>query len=102
MFIVCVTVHVKPEFVGYFAEATRTNAENTRREKGNRRFDVLQSNADPAHFVLYEVYVSEAAFQEHQRTSHYAEWKEKVAEWMAEPRSAVKCSPVFPTEPSAW
>jgi len=102
MYVVCVTVHVKPEHIAAFAAATETNARSTREEKGNFRFDVLQSLADPAHFLLYEVYESEAAFQEHQKTAHYLSWRDVVSDWMAEPRSSVKCAAVFPREPQEW
>jgi autoinducer 2-degrading protein len=78
------------------------NAENTRKEAGNLRFDVLQSLSEPTHFILNEVYQSEQAFQDHQKTQHYFTWRETVTDWMAEPRSAVKCGVVFPAEKAEW
>jgi quinol monooxygenase YgiN len=56
MYVVAVTIFVKPENIAPFIEATLDNARNTRREPGNLRFDVLQSADDPARFMLYEVY----------------------------------------------
>ena len=47
MYVVSVTVHVKPEFVERFIEAVLDNARNTRREPGNLRFDVSQAEDDP-------------------------------------------------------
>ena len=42
MYIVCVTVHVKPEHVQDFVQATLENARQSRlTEPGNARFDVL-------------------------------------------------------------
>lgn len=102
MYVVVVTVRVKPDRVDDFISASRTNAQNTRKEPGNARFDVVRSNDDSAHFVLYEVYDSELAFKAHQQTRHYLTWKEAVADWMAEPRTSVKCASVFPAERSAW
>ena len=49
------TVFVKPEGVDGFLEATRDNYQNTRREPGNLRFDVLRAEGDPTRFLLYEV-----------------------------------------------
>jgi (4S)-4-hydroxy-5-phosphonooxypentane-2,3-dione isomerase len=96
MFVVCVTVRVVPERADAFIEATRTNAEATRREPKNVRFDVLRAADDPNRFFLYEVYRGEEAFREHQRTPHYLAWKDAVAAWMAEPRVGVKHVSLFP------
>ena len=56
MYVVAVTVFVKPADVDSFALATLENARNTRREAGNARFDVLRSEDDPTRFLLYEAY----------------------------------------------
>ena len=95
MFVVAVTIYVKPEFIEPFKEATLDNARNTRKEPGNLRFDVLQSNDDPARFMLYEVYKTPEDFPRHQETAHYARWKEKVTDWMAQPRVGVKHTTLF-------
>jgi autoinducer 2-degrading protein len=96
MFVVCVTVRVIPEHAEAFIAATRANAEGTRQEPNNIRFDVLRSVDDAARFFLYEVYRGEEGFREHQRTAHYIAWKEKVAPWMAEPRVGAKHVSLFP------
>ena len=44
-----------------------------------RRFDVLQDESDPAHVVLTEVYVDQAAADAHKQTPHYARWRDAVA-----------------------
>ena len=46
MYIVSVTVHVRPEFVKQFIPAILDNARNTRKEPGNIRFDVSQAEDD--------------------------------------------------------
>lgn len=102
MFVVCVTVHVKPEHREAFIAATRKNADNTLREPGNLRFDVIQQIDDPNRFLLYEVYHSDAGFADHQQTPHYRRWREVVADWMAEPRQAVKGNSLFPEDPASW
>jgi (4S)-4-hydroxy-5-phosphonooxypentane-2,3-dione isomerase len=95
MFIVAVTIFVKPEQVPAFIEATLDNARNTRKEPGNLRFDVSQSEDDANRFLLYEVYRQKDDFAKHQQTEHYARWKEKVAEMMSQPRQGVKHRSIF-------
>jgi autoinducer 2-degrading protein len=100
MYAVCVTVHVEPENVQEFIEATLENARQTRlTEPGNVRFDVLRAEADPAQFFLYEVYREKEDFARHQQTPYYLKWKETVAPWMAVPRQGVRHSSVFPPDP---
>jgi len=95
MYVVCVTVQVKPSFVRQFVQATLDNARSTRRESGNVRFDVLQAEEDEARFMLYEVYRSKEDFATHQQTEHYLRWKQAVAEWMAQPRQGVRHRSIF-------
>jgi len=95
MYVVCVTVHVKPPFVQSFLQATLDNARHTRREKGNLRFDVLSAEEDPARFMLYEAYGSKEDFAAHQQTEHYLRWKQTVAGWMAQPRQGVRHHSIF-------
>lgn len=95
MYVVCVTVFVKPEFTRKFIEATLDNAANTRKEAGNVRFDVIQAEEDANRFMLYEVYQSKEDFAAHQQTAHYARWKAAVADWMAQPRVGVRHHAVF-------
>ena len=95
MYVVSVTVFVKPEFVQPFIEATFDNATNTRLEAGNVRFDVLQAEDDAARFLLYEAYHAKDDFARHQQTEHYLRWKNTVAPWMKEPRQGLKHHALF-------
>ena len=95
MYVVSVTVHVRPGFVDRFIEAALDNARNTRREPGNVRFDVSRAEDDPNRFLLYEVYHTKEDFAAHQQTPHYLRWKEAVADWMAQPRQGMKHRPIF-------
>jgi len=101
MYVVCVTVFVKPEKIKDFKEETFENARNTRKEPGNIHFNVLQAENDPSQFFLYEVYKSPEGFQNHQKTEHYLKWKETIADWMAQPRQGVKHYSIFPAD-SDW
>lgn len=95
MYVVAVTVFVKPENVQQFIDATLDNARNTRKEPGNLRFDMLQAEDDPNRFLFYEAYHDKSGFAAHQATPHYARWKAAVADWMAQPRQGVKHNSVF-------
>ena len=96
MFVTLVHVHVEPENLAEFTEATRTNHLASVREPGNLRFDVLQSTEDGTRFVLYEAYRDEAAAKAHKETAHYAAWRDAVADWMAEPRLGVRYDGLLP------
>jgi autoinducer 2-degrading protein len=95
MYVACVNVFVKPEFVEPFKAAILDNASNTRKEPGNIRFDVCQGDEDPTRFVLYEVYRTKEDFARHQETVHYLRWKNAVTDWMAQPRQSGKFRPIF-------
>lgn len=96
MIVTCVTVHVKPENVDDFIEASRKNHEGSVREPDNMRFDVLQSKDEPGRFLLYEAYENEAAAAAHKNTEHYLLWRDMVAPWMAEPRQGVPYVAIAP------
>lgn len=98
MFIVHVFVHVKPDQVEAFKTATIENAQNSLQEAGIARFDVVQQQDDPTRFVLIEVYRSPPDADRHKETTHYAKWRDLVAPMMAEPRSSIKYTNVFPAE----
>jgi (4S)-4-hydroxy-5-phosphonooxypentane-2,3-dione isomerase len=96
MHVTLVHVHVKPERIDAFLRATTSNHENSVREPGNLRFDVLQDPTDEAHFVLYEAYQDEASALAHKQTEHYLLWRETVAEMMAEPREGLPMRGLLP------
>ena len=98
MLVVHVHVHVTPGDVEAFLGESRRNAEASRQEPGVRRFDVLQDENDPAHVVLSEVYVDQAAADAHKQTPHYARWRDAVAGMMAQPRSSTRFTAVSPAE----
>lgn len=101
MNIILVHVHVKPEFVDAFKQASLENALNSVKEEGVARFDVIQQVDDPTRFILVEVYKTAEAQSAHKETAHYLKWRDTVADMMAEPRQGVKYSNVFP-EDSGW
>jgi autoinducer 2-degrading protein len=100
MYVVCVTIKVKPEFIEDFKEAIRLNHEGTRQEPNNLRFDVLQGDDDAGRFFLYEVYRTKEDFAYHQTTEHFAKWRSSVADMMQEPRVRASYNSVFPSDES--
>jgi (4S)-4-hydroxy-5-phosphonooxypentane-2,3-dione isomerase len=96
MTAVIIHVQVKPEFIDAFIKATGHNHENSIKEPGVFRFDVIQDSHDHGKFILYEVYKSEEAVAAHKETAHYALWRDTVVSWMASPRQGVKHKLLFP------
>ena len=98
MLIVHVHVRVNPEQVEPFKAATLENARQSLQEPGIARFDLLQQADDPTRFLLLEAYRDEEAPTKHKETAHYKTWRDAVAPMMAESRSSVWFSNVFPDD----
>ena len=101
MLVVHVHVRVKPEDVEAFKRATLENAQASVQEPGIARFDVMQQQDDPTRFLLVEAYRTADAPAKHKETTHYAKWRDTVAPMMAEARSSVKFTNLFPAD-SKW
>ncbi len=98
MLIVHVFVHVKEDQIEAFKQATLENARNSIKESGIARFDVVQQKDDPTRFILVEVYRTPEDPAKHKETEHYKIWRDTVADMMAEPRTSIKLTNVFPDE----
>ena len=98
MKISAVTVKVKDEFVEDFIRASLIHQKNTTQEKGNLRFDLLQSKTDPTSFLFYEAYESESDIALHREADSYKTWRQTVDDWMAIPRQGVAYRPLGPTD----
>ncbi len=101
MLIVHVQVRVHAGSVELFKEATAENARQSLEEPGVARFDVVQQQDDPTRFVLVEAYRTAHGAAAHKETTHYQVWRDTVAPMMAEPRSSLKYTNVFP-EAEGW
>ena len=101
MLVVHVFIHVKPEYLDEFIQASIDNSRNSLREPGIARFDFVRQNDDPTRFVLVEVYRDEQAPTKHKETSHYALWRDTVAPMMAEPRTSIKYTNIYPDD-AGW
>ena len=102
MIVTIVDVLVKSENINQFIEATIENHNNSVKEEGNLRFDVLQHRDNPSAFSLYEAYESDEASAAHKKTAHYLKWRETVESWMAKPREGFAHNVLAPKDLSAW
>ncbi len=98
MYIVHVHVCVKAEDIDAFKRATIINAQNSLKEPGVARFDILQNQDDPTKFILVEVYRNVDAAAKHKETQHYQTWRDTVASIMAEQRTSIKYNNIFPDD----
>lgn len=89
MLIQMVSIKVKEGHAVEFLEAFRINYEGTRREPGNLRFDVLRDPQDENTFLIYEVFQSAEALEEHRKTEHYKECVRIIDPILDGPRTKV-------------
>ncbi|WP_257812603.1 (4S)-4-hydroxy-5-phosphonooxypentane-2,3-dione isomerase [Aggregatibacter actinomycetemcomitans] len=71
MFAMLVEINIKEGKELEFLDVFERNHIGTRQEPGNLRFDVLRDPEVRTRFYAYEVYVNEAALEEHRKTAHY-------------------------------
>jgi len=102
MIVTCVAVFVKPEYIEQFIKATAVNHENSIKERGNMRFDVLQGKDDSGRFLLYEAYESDESAGAHKQTDHYKIWRETVEPFMERPREGTHYNVVAPQNKELW
>jgi len=98
MTVTCVHIHVRPESIGKFIEASTANHLEAIKEPGNIRFDFVQQTDDRTRFMLYEAYETEETAAAHKNTPHYLAWREAVKDMMAEPRYGVKYDILMPVK----
>ena len=101
MLVAIINVHVKPDHIEGFKNASLDNASNSIKEPGVIRFDVYQQSDDPSRFSLIEIYKTDDDPARHRETAHYARWRDTVAEMMVEPRTRSTHRIIFPPE-SEW
>ena len=95
MYVVIVSARVKPEQRGRFLEAIEDNAVSAVRDEPDcLRFDVVRNREDPDHYLFYEVYRDEPAFQAHRDTPHFARWREAAEVCLSEPLQATHAAMV--------
>ncbi|UCF99187.1 MAG: antibiotic biosynthesis monooxygenase [Spirochaetaceae bacterium] len=102
MIVRIINVCVKEQSIEEFKRITIENRQGSIQEPGVLRFDVLQSENEADHFVLYEVYQDEQATLDHKQTSHYQRWRDAAGPMMARKRESTACIPVAPVDPREW
>ena len=75
-FAVVVKAEIEPDRMAEFLDMIKNNAEQTRKEPGCIRFDVLRSQDAPNEFFFYELYKDESAIDYHKLQPHYNSWAE--------------------------
>jgi autoinducer 2-degrading protein len=82
MYIIVAPIQIKPGFKEQFVREMIGDAQGSvTNEPGCLRFDIVQDGNDPNRIWLYEVYVDEAAFQEHMKAPHFIKWRDAVKDW---------------------
>jgi (4S)-4-hydroxy-5-phosphonooxypentane-2,3-dione isomerase len=81
---VCVTFHIKEEFIDSFRAAVTAQAKNSlEKESWCHQFDVCTTADSPNTFMLYETYDDRRAFEEkHRTTTHFAVFISTVEDWI--------------------
>ena len=102
MFVTIVHVRVKSTSIEDFIEVTMLNHNESVKEQGNLRFDVLQDEKVPQKFIIYEAYETEEAIKAHKSTDHYKVWRNTVEHMMAEPREGIRYKILAPSNTSLW
>jgi quinol monooxygenase YgiN len=74
MFVLQVSIRIKPENVDAWMKKAAENAREARKEPGCRQFDILVDPNDRTKVMLYEVYDDEKAFEAHQQTPHFKKY----------------------------
>ncbi len=74
MFVLVVTIRIKPENVDRWMPMALENARAARKEPGCRQFEVLVDPKDRTKIMLFEVYNDEKAFEVHQQTPHFKKY----------------------------
>ena len=93
-------VKVKPDKLDEFMQVAMLDAHESVKEAGNLRFEVYHREESAAELVVFEIYSSEDALEEHRQTEHIKAWRSAVSAY-AEEYTRVMLTPVFPNA-AAW
>ena len=98
MHIVHVFFKVKENCIERFKEITLENAENSLKEEGVVRFEILQQQDNDCEFILNEIYLSPAEQLKHRESEHFKKWKSQVGDLLVHDYSFIKYNNVFPKD----
>jgi quinol monooxygenase YgiN len=99
MIALVVSLKIKPDQRERFLAAAEDDSISSVRDEGGGclRFDVLHDEEDENHFLFYEVYQDEAAYEAHTQTLHFARWVE-ARQLTVEDVSRQRCTVLFPRD----
>lgn len=101
MLVLVVSVQVKPGCADDYIAAVQEDGDGTQtNEEGNFQFTAVRDQADPDHFLLFEVYKDEAALEAHRGMPHFQKYREATADLLARESVRYMCTNVFP--PDSW
>ena len=101
MLVLVVSVQVNPGRADDFIAAVQADGEGTQtNEEGNFQFSAIRDQADPDHFILFEVYKDEAALEAHRGMPHLLKYREATAGLYARESVRYMGTNVFP--PDSW
>ena len=66
---------IVPGQIDAYLAALKENAAATIKEPGVHEFDILRSEKDPNHVLIFEVYNNTAAAEAHMATDHFKKYK---------------------------
>ena len=95
MYVLTVTAHVMENEIEKFLQKTLECALATRKETGNIRYDILQSEDEPSCFVIYEVYLTKEDLMIHREMPHAQKWKAETELIMVKPRERLRCHSIY-------
>lgn len=67
----------------------------SRKEPGNRQYDLYRSAEAPIRYHLVESYADQAALEAHRASAHYLAYRKHSAELLAEPVAVSLATPVW-------
>lgn len=94
MKVFIVRLEVKPECIDEFTKVSLVNAQDSAKEEGNVRFDLLKEEGTENVFRLYEVWKNDDAIAAHRETEHYKAWSKAMETVLAAPRSKTVSEPL--------
>lgn len=100
MYVIMATLPAKGEYREDLLRALLDDAKSSlQNEPGCLRFDIVHDEQNPNHIFLYEVYKDKAAFDAHVKAPHMVKFRNTIKDdWFETPRSAVRCTSVFPAD----
>jgi len=103
--ILVVTTRLKPEHRDAWIDRMTRHIQTCRaNEPDCLQLDLVQSNDDPDHVFLYEVYESKESFDAHWDSSYQKQLMVDVQGWAVEPPEIILCTNVYPvdSEMKSW